>query len=111
MATFTYAPSFSASQSSKPQTRVVKFNDGYEQRLSFGLNTDLKTWDLTFSNRSTQETIQITRFFESQRGTEAFSWTDPFGGIGYYVCEEWSVEMAAYNLNNIRAVFRQVVTT
>lgn len=106
---FAYSPSFAATQTSKPRTRVVKFNDGYEQRLAFGLNTDLKTWQLKFDNRSNDETTQIKGFFEARRGVDSFTWTDPYGGIAFYVCEEWTVEHAACNLNNIQATFRQVV--
>ena len=106
---FPFTPSYSASQSSKPQTRVVRFNDGYEQRLTWGLNTDLKTWLLRFDYRSNDETAQINAFLSARRCVDSFSWTDPYGGTSYYVCEDWSVEHAAYNLNNIQATFRQVV--
>ncbi len=107
--TFPYTPSYSAAQSSKPATRVVRFNDGYEQRLSFGLKTDFKTWQLQFDNRSDEEAAQINGFLESRRGVDAFTWTNPYGGTAYYVCEEWSVEHAGCNLNNVRATFREVI--
>ena len=107
---FTYTPSYSATESSKPTTRVVRFNDGYEQRLSFGLKTDLKTWRLQFDNRSNDEASQIKGFLEARRGVDAFTWTNPYGGAGFYVCEEWSVEHAGCNLNNIQATFREVVS-
>ena len=106
---FSYTPDFTAVQNSKPTTRVVKFSDGYEQRIAFGLNTDLKTWRLRFKNRSNDETTQIKGFFEARRGVDSFTWTDPYGGISFYVCEDWSVEHAACNINNIEATFRQVV--
>lgn len=106
---FTFTPSFAASESSKPNTRVVRFNDGYEQRLSFGLQNDFKKWQLRFDYRSNEETNQIRAFLEARRGVDAFAWTDPYGGTAYYVCEEWSVEHAACNLNNIQATFREVI--
>ena len=31
-------PSYTVSKKSQPNTRVVKFGDGYEHRLLFGLN-------------------------------------------------------------------------
>lgn len=107
---FTYTPSYSASESSKPTTRVVRFNDGYEQRLSFGLQTDLKTWRLQFSYRTDAETGNIRAFFEARMGYQPFSWTNPYGEVAYYVCEEWNVEHAGCNLNNIEATFREVVS-
>ena len=109
ISSFTYAPSFSASESSKPVTRVVRFNDGYEQRLSFGLQNDLKTWRLEFDYRTNEETSAITGFFEARRGVDAFAWTNPYGKTAYYVCEEWSVEHAGCNLNTVQATFRQVI--
>jgi phage-related protein len=106
---FTYAPSYSAVESSKPATRIVRFSDGYEQRLSFGLKTDFKTWQLRFDNRSDDEAEQIKGFLEARRGVDAFTWTNPYGGAAFYVCEEWSVEHAGCNLNNIQATFREVI--
>lgn len=106
---FTYTPSYSAVESSKPATRVVRFSDGYEQRLSFGLKTDFKTWQLRFDYRSDDEAAQIKGFLESRRGVDAFTWTDPYDGVSFYVCEEWNVEHAGCNLNNIQATFREVI--
>jgi phage-related protein len=106
---FTYTPSYSAVETSKPSTRVVRFGDGYEQRLSFGLKTDFKTWQLQFDNRSDDETAQIKGFLEARRGVDAFTWTNPYGGISFYVCEEWRVDHAGCNRNNIQATFREVI--
>lgn len=108
--TFSYTPSYSATESSKPNTRVVRFGDGYEQRLSYGLQNDLKTWQLRFDYRSDDETENIRAFLEARRGVDSFSWTNPYGEVAYYVCEEWSVEHAGCNLNNIQATFREVIS-
>jgi phage-related protein len=42
MATFTYTPSFEATEASKPRAKKFQAGDGYEQRIRFGLNTDPK---------------------------------------------------------------------
>lgn len=107
---FTYPASYTASQASRPSTRIVRFADGYEQRLTFGLNADLKVWSLQFNTRTNDQTAQIKGFFEARRGVESFSWTDPYGAIGYYVCEEWNVAHVSFNNNDISAVFRQVIS-
>jgi phage-related protein len=108
MATFTYTPSFEATESSKPRARKFAAGDGYEQRIRFGLNTDAKEWNLTFSERTNTERDAIVVFFETAAGVSSFDWIDPRGNAGKYVCEEWQVTMRAYNFNTIQATFREV---
>jgi phage-related protein len=108
MATFTYTPSFEASESSKPRAQKFQAGDGYEQRVRFGLNTDPKEWSLTFSERTNAERDNILSFLEARAAVESFDWTPPRGSAGKYVCEEWQVTMRAYNFNTIQATFRQV---
>lgn len=108
MATFTYTPSFEATESSKPRVRKFQAGDGYEQRVRFGLRTDPKEWSLVFSNRTDTERDQITSFLEARAGVESFDWTPPRGTAGKYVCEEWQVTLSNCNNNQIRATFRQV---
>lgn len=108
MATFTYTPSFSATESSKPRVRTFKAGNGYEQRVRFGLRTDPKSWDLQFNERTNTEREAILAFLETAGGATSFDWTPPRGTAGKFVCEDWSVEMRSFNFNNIRATFRQV---
>ena len=43
MATFPdFQPQYSATKRSQPQQRITQFGDGYQQRVSFGLNQDVK---------------------------------------------------------------------
>ena len=77
MATFTYTPSYSAAESSKPRVHRFRAGDGYEQRIRFGLNTDPKSWSLTFSERTDAECAGILAFFESCGGSDSFDWTPP----------------------------------
>ncbi len=108
MATFTYTPSFEATESSKPRVRKFQAGDGYEQRVRFGLNTDPKEWSLVFSNRDDTERDQITAFLDARGGVESFDLTPPRGSAGKYVCEEWQVTLSNCNNNQIRATFREV---
>jgi phage-related protein len=108
MATFTYIPSFEATESSKPRARKFQAGDGYEQRIRFGLQTDPKEWSLTFSERTNTERDAILAFLEARAAVESFDWTPPRGDAGKYVCEEWQVTMSAYNFNTIQATFREV---
>jgi phage-related protein len=108
MATFTYTPSFEATESSKPRAQKFAAGDGYEQRVRFGLNTDPKEWSLTFSERTNTERDNIVAFLEARAAVESFDWTPPRGSAGRYVCEEWQVTLRAFNFNTIQATFRQV---
>ena len=48
MATFPdIAISYGAQRSNAPRTRVVQFGDGYETRLTYGLNQSPKEWSVT----------------------------------------------------------------
>lgn len=108
MATFTYTPSFEATESSQPRVRKTAFGDGYEQRVTFGLRRDPKEWTLVFANRTDAERDNITSFLEARGGYESFDWTPPRGTAGKYVCESWQVTLSNCNNNQIRATFRQV---
>lgn len=110
MTVFTFTPSYSLSQQSEPQVRKVQFQEaGFEHRLRFGLQTDLKKYQLVFSNRTDAERDSITDFFELYGGADAFDWTSPTTGTSSkYVCEQWQVEMISFNNNTISAMFREV---
>lgn len=108
MATFTYTPSFEATESSKPRVRKFQAGDGYEARITFGLHPDPKEWSLTFANRDDTERDAITAFLEARGGVESFDWIPPRGDAGKYVCEEWQVTLRNCNNNTIQATFREV---
>jgi phage-related protein len=108
MSEFTWAASFSTELSMKPEVTIVKFGDGYEKRFG-GLNNALENWNLTFDNFSTSDANAIMDFFSTRAGYKRFSWTNPRGVEKYYVCEEWSQSYSSYNVNTIKAKFRQVV--
>ena len=75
MATFpSINPSYGASKRSRPTVRNVQFNDGYSQRLRYGLNTDLKTWSLKFEVSET-DADTIETFLEARGGAESFDWS------------------------------------
>lgn len=108
MSTFTWTPSFEATELSKPRVSKVQLGDGYEKRVAMGLNSDLKEWNLVFSERTDLERDEILSFLETQNGVAAFDWVPPRGAAGKYVCEEWQVTMRNCNFNTINATFRQV---
>ena len=108
MSTFTWTPSYEATESSKPRVRTTQFGDGYRQAVRFGINTDAKEWSLQFANRTDAERDEIATFLETQGGADSFDWTPPRGTAGKYVCEDWGITFSNCNNNQIRATFKQV---
>lgn len=109
MATFTWTPSFSSPESSRPRVLETELGDGYSQRVRMGLNSDPKTWDLKFDNRSDVEREQIRAFLEARNGVESFDWTTIWGQTGRkWICKEWDIDPTHANNNQIRARFQQV---
>lgn len=109
MATFTWVADFGAARKSEPKIRITKFGDGYEHRVRFGLNANLKIWTLQFRSRSNLEASQIEDFLDARESVEAFDWTPPSGSTAKWVCRKWTRQLDAYNLNTISAEFEQVV--
>lgn len=61
----------------KPRVHMVKFGDGYEQRLPDGINSIDQTFSIQFSKRDKDEIDNITAFLESLKGATAFNFTIP----------------------------------
>lgn len=108
MATFTYTPDFGATQTKRPRVNSIRFADGYEQRTTYGINTNPQEWNLTFAMRDDTEAGAIDAFLTARNAVEAFDWTPPGGSAGKYICREWSKTLDRNNLSTISAKFEQV---
>lgn len=110
MATFPdYKPRYSATKRSEPKTRRVKFGDGYEQRVTFGLNQNPKEWSLTFD--VTDDDADIIEAFLDARAADStsFDWTPPDGTTSYkWICMSWTRELYEFQRSQISATFMQV---
>jgi len=110
MATFpSINPAYGIQKSSAPSVRTVRFGDGYEQRLSFGLNQNPKVYSLTF-NVSETDSDTIETFLDARAAdNEAFDFTPPGeGSSSKFVCETWSKTIPYLNRATIQATFREV---
>ena len=68
--------SYGANKSSKPATRVVQFNDGYQQRVTFGLNQNPKVWSVSWNYLSETDANTIEAFLDARAADAAsFDWT------------------------------------
>jgi len=110
MATFpAIAPTYGAQKSSRPNVRTVQFADGYSQRLTFGLNQNPKTWNLTWQVSET-DADTIEAFLDARAADNAsFDWTPPDSAeSNKWICPEWSKVIPYVNRAVITATFNQV---
>ena len=84
MATFpSITPTYGAQKASAPTNRVVKFGDGYEQVLRFGLNQNPKSWNLTWEVSET-DADTIEAFLDARAADgDAFDWTPVDSATSY----------------------------
>jgi len=110
MATFPdFDPTYSATKTSKPAVRTVQFGDGYQTRLSYGLNQNPKEWSLSF-NVSEADADVIEAFLDARAADSAsFDWSPPDTASTYkWVCPGWTREMFSPDRSRIDVTFRQV---
>jgi len=110
MATFpAINPTYNAQRSNRPNIRTTRFGDGFEQRVSFGLNQNPKEWSLTF-NVSETDADTIETFLDARASDgDSFDWSPPDETTPYkWVCYQWSKSIPYLNRATIQATFRQV---
>lgn len=110
MATFpAVTPTYGAEKTSAPKVRRVQFGDGYEHRLTVGLNQNPKVWALTF-NVSETDADTIEAFLDARAAdSDSFDWTPPGEASSYkWVCYEWSKSIPYNNRATLNATFVQV---
>ena len=102
-------PTYGVQKSSAPVTRKVQFGDGYEQRLTFSLNQNPKSFSLTFEVSET-DSDTIETFLDARAADNAsFDFTPPGeGSSSKFVCEQWTKSIPYLNRATIQATFRQV---
>lgn len=87
----------------------MQFGDGYEHRITFGLNQNPKQWSVTF-DQTTEDANVIAAFLDARADDSAsFDWTPPYETQSYkWVCESWTREIYNPHRARISATFRQV---
>ena len=111
MATFPdIDPDYGAQKNSAPVVRKVQFGDGYETRLTYGLNQNPKQWSLSFVNITETDSDTIETFLDARAVDNAsFDWQPPGSSVAYkWVCETWSKSIPYANRATINATFREV---
>ena len=111
MATFpSIDPSFGITKSSSPLVPTTRFQDGYTQRIKFGLNVDPKSWAVTWENITDANAATIETFLEaSVSDGDSFDWTPPEeGSAGKYVCDSWRKQINYAGRATITCTFSEV---
>ena len=105
MATFpSITPTYGVQKRSSPNTRTVRFADGYEHRILFGLaeHQNPKVYSLTFEVSET-DSDTIETFLDARANDSAsFDFTPPGeASSSKFVCESWSKSIPYLNLSLI----------
>jgi phage-related protein len=106
-ATFIWMPDYSVQVSKKPNVRETKFGDGYVQAAPAGLNHNPQSWDLSFSNLTDIESMQIMLFLDSMGGHKSFVWRNPDGRKLRFRCTDYAKTYTEEDNNSVRAKFDQ----
>lgn len=103
-------PSFPVRKISKPNTRTVKFGDGYEHRLLFGLNQNPKQFNLKWKNLTETDSDTIETFLDARAVDGAsFTYTPPNEPSAMqFKCPQWDKSMDFPGRATINATFTQV---
>ncbi|AFX83643.1 phage minor tail protein L [uncultured Mediterranean phage MEDS1 group] len=112
MATFpSITPTYGVQKRSAPNTRTVRFADGYEHRILFGLaeHQNPKVYNLTFEVSET-DSDTIETFLDARANDSAsFTFTPPGeSSASQYVCESWNKSIPYLNRARVQATFREV---
>jgi len=112
MATFpSIQPKYGQQKRSAPLTRTVRFADGYEHRILFGIaeHQNPKVFNFTFEVSET-EADTIETFLDARALDKASFDFQPPGeaSSSKFVCEGWSKSIPYLNRATVQATFRQV---
>ena len=112
MATFpSIKPTYGIRKKSRPLTRTIRFADGYEHRLLFGLaqHQNPKEFSLTFEVSETDADTIETFLDARANDSDSFTFTPPGeSSSSEFVCENWTKSIPYNNRATIQATFREV---
>ena len=112
MATFpSIKPTYGQRKRSAPLTRTIRFADGYEHRINFGIAAHQNPKEFTFTFEvSETEADTIETFLDARADdSDSFTFTPPGeSSSSEFVCENWTKSIPYNNRATIQATFRQV---
>jgi len=105
------SPDYGFKKSSAPRVRTVRFGDGYEQRVGFGLHRNPKQYSLSWSNRSEADIDAMEKFFDNRadNNLESFNWNAPGEpSASRYICRQWDKTIPYSGRATLTATFEEV---
>jgi phage-related protein len=104
-------PKYGQQKRSAPNTRTVRFADGYEHRILFGLaqHQNPKVFNFTFEVAQA-DAVKIENFLDARANDSASFDFQPPGeaSSSKFVCETWSKSIPYLNRATIQVTFREV---
>ena len=102
-------PSYPLNESTSIAVRKVQFGDGYQQVLNYGLNQDLKKYDLIWTNITLAQKNLIQNFLEARKGFESFDWTPPnHSASKKYRCQNFSHTLTYAGIYTFKSSWEEV---
>lgn len=105
-----WVPSWQSNIEFQPRKKRISFDDGYSQRYSSDINAQQTMFQLVFTNITDKEAKSLLCFLEYKQGVDSFFYSLPVLNVqtGLFICEEWNVDFAQFNLNNISCKLEKV---
>lgn len=99
----------SGEESHDPRVLSASFGDGYVQRVPDGINADLGTWSVSFTNRPMAEATAIANFFRERKGAIWFWWRpEPDADLVKVVAKPWKKTPVTRYVATVTATFTEV---
>lgn len=109
---FIWKPSYSSASAHEPSIQAIRFGDGYEQRVSENINSDLPKFSLTFDKRRKKEATAILHFLHVRGAKESFLFSppEPYNSSikRYFICRSWTNTFNFFDHYSIAATFQEV---
>jgi Phage-related protein len=108
METFSWELAPGLTVKAEPRVKLIKFGDGYEQRVRDGINNDLRLYDVSL-NVPRDDAAMIDDFLTRHGGVHAFKWREPNTNRLITVkCPSWSTNVKNTSVS-ITTTFEEVV--
>lgn len=105
------SPDYGLSIVNNPKVKVISFSDGFEQRLTEGLNQNFRTLNLKFTNITETESDSLISFLNQrvENNNESFDYIPPNDVAGKFVVDGNYTKTINYaNRANVTVIFREV---
>ena len=107
-------PDKTMTRASKSRVLMAKFGDGYEQRISNGINSRDEGYSVSFRNRTKAFIDDVVDFLDTKAGVTKFDFIIPDTNSGggeqtvKVVCDTYNTNFEYDDFYSLTATFRRV---